>query len=224
MAVYTDRSATQRLVSLGVVAALHAGLIVLLLSRSAQIQVPLPLVLTAVRIVTPRTPPPEPPKLTPNLKMPELTPPPAPEILLVAPKIAGSTRAIVQVERGAPAVSHFGPATDDAGLGVDAAVSGGGGVRGRGSLLDFQAAVRRAVLARRVQPRLAWDRRNTCVINYTVTVARDGSLAGLTIDACAVPEINAAAAAAIRAAAPFPAPPDLGAPRTDVHGTLIFQP
>jgi protein TonB len=62
------------------------------------------------------------------------------------------------------------------------------------------------------------------VINYTVTVARDGSLAGLTIDACAVPEINAAAAAAIRAAAPFPAPPDLGAPRTDVHGTLIFQP
>jgi protein TonB len=84
--------------------------------------------------------------------------------------------------------------------------------------------VRRAVLARKVQPSLAWDRRNTCVINYVVSVGRDGSLAGLRIDACAVPEINAAAEAAIRAAAPFPAPPDLGGAHTDVHGTLIFHP
>lgn len=224
MAVYTDRPTTQRLVSLGVVAALHAVLILLLLSPSAHVEVAVPLVLQAVRIVTPRTPPSKPPQLAPVLKTPDLAMLPAPDILIAVPKVAAAPRAIVQVERPAPAVSHFGPATDDAGLGVEAAVSGGGGARGRGSLGDFQAAVRRAVLARRVQPRLAWDRRNTCVINYTVTVARDGSLAGLSIDPCAVPEINTAAAAAIRAAAPFPPPPDLGATRTDVHGILIFKP
>jgi outer membrane biosynthesis protein TonB len=104
------------------------------------------------------------------------------------------------------------------------ATTSGGGVRGRGSLGDFEAAVKRAVLRRKVQPALAWDRRNTCVINYTVSVARDGSLAGLSIDACAIPEINEAARNAIREAAPFPPPPDLGAPTYDVHGTLIFHP
>jgi protein TonB len=224
VAVYTDRPAAQRLVSLGGVAALHVGLIVLLLSSSPGVQVGVPLVLRAVRIVIPPRPPPPPPRLTPVLRMPDLAALPAPDILLVTPKVPAAPPAVVQVARRAPSVSHFGPATDDAGLGVDAAVSGGGGARGRGSLADFQASVRRAVLARRVQPRLAWDRRNTCVINYTVTVARDGSLAGMSIDACAVPEINAAAAAAIRAAAPFAAPPDLGAARTDVHGSLIFRP
>lgn len=224
VAVYTDRPATQRLVSLGVVAALHAGLIVLLLWPSARVQIGLPLVLRAVHIVTPLVPPPPPPNLTPVLMAPDRLLLPAPDIVSVAPKVAAAPRATVQAARPAPAASHFGPATDDAGLGVDVAARGGGGARGRGSLGDFQAAVRRAVLARRVQPRLGWDRRNTCVINYTVTVARDGSLAGLAIDPCAVPEINAAAAAAIRAAAPFPAPPDLGAAHTDVHGSLIFQP
>ena len=77
---------------------------------------------------------------------------------------------------------------------------------------EFEAAVKRAVLQRKRQPSLAWDRRNTCVVNYTVKIARDGSLAGLSIDPCAIPEINDAARNAIREAAPFPAPPDLGAP------------
>jgi protein TonB len=97
-------------------------------------------------------------------------------------------------------------------------------VRGRGSLGAFEAAVKRAILARKVQPALAWDRRNTCVVNYTASVAQDGSLAALHIDPCAVPEINQAAQAAIRGAAPFPPPPDLGGRSYDVHGTLIFHP
>ena len=84
--------------------------------------------------------------------------------------------------------------------------------------------MKRAILSRKVQPSLAWDRRNTCVINYTARVARDGSLAGFQIDACAIAEINGAAATAIQRAAPFPRPPDLGARIYDVHGTMIFHP
>jgi protein TonB len=131
---------------------------------------------------------------------------------------------VIRVAPAAPAVSHFGPAGSDSGLGVEVTTNAGGGARGRGSLADFQAAVKRAVLARKVQPSLAWDRRNTCVVNYTVSVAQDGALVGLSIDRCAVPEINAAAEVAIRGAAPFPPPPDLGAARTVVHGTLVFRP
>ncbi len=84
--------------------------------------------------------------------------------------------------------------------------------------------MKRAILRRKVQPTLAWDRRNTCVVNYTASVAADGGLAGFHIDPCAVPEINQAAQNAIRMAAPFPRPPDLGGRSYDVHGTLIFQP
>ncbi len=84
--------------------------------------------------------------------------------------------------------------------------------------------MRARVLAGKHQPTLAWDRRNTCVVNYRVSVGRDGALSGFTIDPCAIPEINEAARAAIRAAAPFPPPPELGAASTEVHGTLIFHP
>jgi protein TonB len=213
-----DRPGVPRAVSLAVVLVLHVLVIALLVSQSATVERVLPLVFVGVPIARPAPPPPQPPVLTPKLAMPDLAPIPAPEIAVVQPAAPRAVR------RVAPAVSHFGPATNDMGLGVEAATSAGGGARGRGSLGEFQAAVRRAVLARKVQPSLAWDRRNTCVINYVVSVGRDGSLAGLRIDACAVPEINAAAEAAIRAAAPFPAPPDLGGAHTDVHGTLIFHP
>jgi len=224
LAVYQDPPATQRIVSLGVVAGLHGLLIALLLSQTDTVQIGLPRVLQAVRILAPQRPKPPPPSLMPVLKLPDLAPIPAPDILIAQPASHRLLRAVVPMAPPAPAAAHFGPAADDAGLGIEVATTAGGGVRGRGSLADFQAAVRRAVLARRIQPALAWDRRNTCVVNYTVSVGVDGSLAGLSIDPCAVPEINAAAEAAIRAAAPFPAPPDLGAASTAVHGTLVFRP
>ncbi len=226
MAVYQEPAATRRIVSFGVVAGLHGLVIALLLSQTGTLQLALPRVLQAVRILPPRPSKPPPADLLPVLKLPDLAPIRAPDVEIAQPANPRAPRAIVPVARPStpPGAAHFGPATGDAGLGVEAATTAGGGAGGRGSLADFQAAVRRAVLARRVQPSLAWDRRRTCVINYTVSVGSDGSLAGLSIDPCAVPEINAAAEAAIRAAAPFPAPPALGASRAAVHGTLIFGP
>ena len=80
------------------------------------------------------------------------------------------------------------------------------------------------MLAAKRQPSLAWDRRNTCVVAYRVSVTRTGALAGFSIDPCGVPEINAAARATIQGAGPFPPPPDLGAAASEVHGSLIFHP
>ncbi len=224
MPVDFDRPVLRRALSLCVVAGLHALLIALIATQSTTVLRLLPREFVSMRILPSNPPPTPPPPLTPTLRAPDLPAPPLPDIVMAQTQAPPAPRAVRRAAPRAPAVAHFGPATDDMGLGVDVAATAAGGASGRGSLATFQAAVKRAVLARRVQPTLAWDRRNTCVVNYTVSVAPDGSLAGLHIDPCAVPEINAAAEAAIRAAAPFPPPPDLGGARTDVHGTLIFHP
>ncbi len=180
-----------------------------------------------VRLLLEDTPkPPPPPPIMPKLTPPELLPVPVPEIEVAPPPVASSApRAIQRIApRSAPTASHFGSASGDTGLGVNVATSVTGGSGSRGSLGDFEAAVKRAILARKVQPTLAWDRRNTCVVNYTAHVSRDGSLAGFRIEPCAIPEINEAARTAIMQAAPFPPPPDLGGRTYDVHGTLIFHP
>ncbi len=224
MSAYLDRPVAQRAVSLGVVGALHLAVLALILARSGAIEsllpAPSPVRILPSEVIRPPPPPPVPPP------PPEaLLPVPVPEIAVAPPPpSAAAPRAVLRAAPAGPPVAHFGAAGADEGLGIAAATSKAGGAGGRGSLGAFEARVKQAILARKVQPVLAWDRRNTCVVNYTATVARDGSLAGLAIDPCAIPEINAAARAAIREAAPFPPPPDLGAARYDVHGTLIFHP
>jgi protein TonB len=218
-----DEAAARRAVAFGAVLLLHLGLVAVLLD-SGSARAPLPAAVLPARLILP--PPRHPPPL-PSLPVPELAaaPPlavPVPEIRLAAPVEAAPAVARA-VARAGPPTSHFGAATE-AGLGIDIGARAGGGAGSRGSLAAFEAAVRRQVLAGKRQPVLAWDRRNTCVVNYRVSVSRAGAIAGFTIDPCAIPEINEAARAAIRAAAPFPPPPDLGAPSYEVHGSLIFRP
>ena len=215
----------QRAVSLGIVVLVHAGLIALILTQTGAIDALLPPAEPVKLLARDTPPPPPPPPIKPLLPPPELLPVPIPEIAVAPPPPSSSApRAIVRVGPTGPPLSHFGAASGDAGLGVAVATTGAGGARGRGNLGNFEAAVKRAILSRKVQPVLAWDRRNTCVVNYTASIARDGSLAGMQIDPCAIAEINDAARTAIREAAPFPPPPDLGARTYNVHGTLIFHP
>ncbi len=217
----------QRAVPLGIVVLIHVALLALILTQTGTLGGVLAPAEPVKLLASSTPPPPPPPPIQPKLPPPELLPVPLPEIAVAPPPPSSSApRAIVRVGPSGPPVSHFGAASGDgdAGLGVVAATSGAGGARGRGNLGDFEAAVKRAILSRKVQPVLAWDRRNTCVVNYTASIAQDGSLAGIQIDPCAIAEINEAARAAIRAAAPFPSPPDLGARTYNVHGTLIFHP
>ncbi len=201
------------------VAGLHVVLIAVLVSQSTAVRDTMPALLPLRMIPAPRPPP-------PPVPIPPLRLAPAPAIPVPDFKIAGAPPPPLakQAARAAPQAAHFGAASGDAGLGIDVAASAGGGNAGRGSLADFEAAVKRQVLARKRQPSLAWDRRNTCVVAYTVTITSTGALAGMTIEPCAVPEINQAARDAVSSAAPFPPPPDLGARTYAVRGSLIFRP
>jgi protein TonB len=218
-----DGRAAGRAAAIGAVLLLH-GVLVAMLAGGGLVARP-PAAIRPSRLILPPRRAPEP---TPLIPVPApVTPAPAlvvpvPEIRLAPSPLAGPARPLT-VARAGPPPAHFGTATD-AGLGIDVATSSVGGTGSRGSLESFQAAVRRRVLAGKRQPVLAWDRRQSCVVAYRVTVARSGALAGFSIDPCAVAEINEAARAAIRQAAPFPPPPDLGAATYDVQGSLIFHP
>lgn len=199
------------------VALFHVLLVALLLSASGVIPVPAPLLVTRLIFARPPLPAP-PPTPTPRLTAPAF-PVPVPEVRVMSPV---SPRAISAPIRPAPGPRFAGGG--DTGLALDIGGAATGGAGSRAGLEDFEAEVKRRILAQKRQPTLAWDRRNTCVVNYTVSVGAGGRLAGFRIDPCAVPEINAAARQAIAAAAPFPPPPALGAAAADVHGTLIFRP
>ena len=224
---YLDRTLAQRAVSLGIVVIIHVALLLLVLTQTGTLTAMLAPA-APVRLLASVTPPPPKPRRRSSRSCP---PPDLLPVPVAGDRGAGAPRRH-PVPRRAPSCGwgrpgrqcpHFGAASGDAGLGVVATTSGAGGARGRGNLGEFEAAVKRAILSRKVQPVLAWDRRNTCVVNYTATIARDGSLAAVQIDPCAIAEINEAARAAIRDAAPFPPPPELGARTYSVHGTLIFH-
>jgi len=219
-----DEPAAQRAISIAVVLALHIILIGVLITQSATVRAALLSVAPATLIKAAPETPKIPPKVEPNLK-PVLLPIPIPQVNVTPPPTQTSApRAIIRVGPQGPPVAHFGAGSGDEGVGVEATTSAGGGKQGRGSLGDFDAAVRAAILAKKHQPFMSDDRRRECVINYTVNVARDGSMAGFSIDPCAEPELNDAARQAIKNAAPFAPPPDLGAATYAVHGTLIFHP
>ncbi len=222
---YQERPLARRAATLGAVVLIHVALLALL-SATGNLPPVLAPILPAHLILAPAKPPPPPPRLPePKLEAPPAAFVPVPELQVAAPPPIQprALQAITRSSPTAPPTNHFGAATD-AGLGLDVAAASGGGAGTRGSLAGFEAAVRARVLAGKRQPTLAWDRRNTCVVNYRVTVTSSGGLADFSIDPCAIPEINEAARTAIRHAAPFPRPPDLGAATAEVHGTLIFHP
>ena len=219
-----DGSPLRRAVAGGAVVLLHALLLAGIVLAPAPFRRILPQTVATLLIQEPKRPPPPPPLPQPALAAPPPVNMPVPEIAMATPPALPPPPAAPRVRaRSAPPATHFGAATD-IGLGLDVATTSGGGAGTRGTLASFEAAVRRQVLAGKRQPSLAWDRRNTCVVGYRVTVSRTGTVAGFAIEPCAIPEINAAARTAVAQAGPFPPPPDLGAATYDVHGTLIFHP
>ncbi len=214
--------AVPRAAILGGVACLHVLLLVVLASTGVLPTIPSTVLPMRLFIQAP-TPPRLPPRIEPRLPAPTAVIVPAPDINLATPPPAQPTRAISRDAPVAHPAGHFGAATDS-GLGLDVAAHANGGAGARGNLAQFEAAVRARVLAARHQPVLAYGLRDTCVVNYRVLVGGDGALAGFSIDPCAVPQINQAARDAISHAGRFPPPPDLGAPSTEVRGSMIFRP
>jgi outer membrane biosynthesis protein TonB len=62
-----------------------------------------------------------------------------------------------------------------------------------------------------------------CLINYQITVDRQGNLLSYKIDPCTSPPVNAIAEARIKAAAPYPPPPDTGAATYTIYRSQVFH-
>ena len=216
--VETDRPVVRRVAAIGTVLLLHVAVLTVLAGNRMKRPVVSQLV---VRFIpAPRTQAVEPPRvITPRLATPPMFTPSV-TIELARPATNTAPRTASAMAPG-PA-GHFGAATVS-GLGLEVGRLAGGGAVDRGGLAAFEAAVRRQILAGKQQPVLGWDRRNTCVVGYTVHIDAGGRLSGYSIDPCAVPEINEAARSAIRRAA-FPRPPGFGGKDYEVHGSLVFRP
>ncbi|WP_323120207.1 TonB family protein [Burkholderia alba] len=72
-------------------------------------------------------------------------------------------------------------------------------------------------------PRAARLRREEGRIAYRLTLDPDGRVQRVDITSSGNDDLDAAARDAIRAAAPFPKPPDLGASAYQLAGTIVYQ-
>lgn len=72
-------------------------------------------------------------------------------------------------------------------------------------------------------PRSALMRQLEGRVAYTLVIGADGQLLSYTVEPSGKEVFDKAAAAAIEAAAPYPAPPELGAKAYQLHGVIAYQ-
>ena len=65
--------------------------------------------------------------------------------------------------------------------------------------------------------------RQECVVGYEVTIDRQGNIVSLKMDPCGNDKYDAAAEKAVRDAAPYQPPPDLGADTYVIQRRIIFR-
>lgn len=65
--------------------------------------------------------------------------------------------------------------------------------------------------------------RQECVVGYALTIDRQGNIVSLKMDPCGNDKYDAAAEAAVRNAAPYPPPPDLGAETYVIERRIVFR-
>lgn len=179
----------------------------------------------AVTVVRPQ-PVPLPPIKPVVLPKPAAAAPPLPKPIphaMPGPVTQARPKLRVQQTRPAPPVAHFGTSGAQAGLGLGLASPSGGGGSGHGSIGDFDDAVKQRIQAAKTYPPGIPYMWNECVVEYQVTVDRNGQLVSYKLYGCGNPFLDSAARAAILMAAPFPIPPDFGGSRYIVFGSLVFK-
>jgi outer membrane biosynthesis protein TonB len=67
------------------------------------------------------------------------------------------------------------------------------------------------------------DFRQQCVVDYEITVDRNGNMLSYKYEPCGNAKLDAAADAGLRKSGPFPPPPNLGAESYVIYGTQIFR-
>lgn len=188
---------------------------------------PPPLELELVIEQAPPPPPPPPPQ--PEEKKPT---PKAPVRIArhAADRLAKPEQKIQAPSDPGPPVHFLDPAGEVAeGSGAIGGGQGGSGKqsgaarRGMHVPSDYAEKVKSRIIAARTYPAEAMQKLQECFVSYTLTVDRNGTLVTYDIDRCGHPLLDQAARDAIAQAAPYPVPPDLGAERYDIHGSLVFR-
>jgi protein TonB len=189
---------------------LHAALVWLVLQQGV-IYVPPrePMSVTLVRPAPLPTPKPLPKPL------------PKPVVQVKAPQLRNLARhQSTPKPQPAPMVNHFAPA-DDNGLNLNLPPPPSG--TGKGSMGDFDDAVKDRIIANKTYPPGMKGMWNECVVSYRVTVDHTGQMLSYKLYGCGNPFLDSAARAAIMLSAPFPVPPDFGGDHYDVFGSLVYR-
>lgn len=183
-----------------------------------------------VELVIERPPPPPPPPPPEEEKKP---PPPKSATKVarnVSQKMAKREQKTLAPSDPGPPIYALDPSGDVAqGSGaVGGGQSGTGRQRGNNRLgmyapSDYADRVKSQIIANKVYPAEARQKLQECFVSYTVTVDGKGNMLAYDIDPCGHPLLDAAVREAILKAAPFPVPPDMGAERYDIHGSLVFR-
>ncbi|WP_085316066.1 TonB family protein [Derxia lacustris] len=214
--------------------ALHAGLAVYLWNWSHEPAPPA----APERVIEMVIAPPEPPKLIeppkpiepPKVKTieppraappkpapapavaPSVVPSPAPVAATPAPPEPAPAPAPVAAPASpappAPAAAHPGPPNSPDAIPTDYAN-------------QVFARINRIASGR--YPKAAMLRRQEGRIGYRLTLAPDGTLLGYELDKCGIEALDNAAEDALKAAAPFPKLPDLGAASYRLAGAIVYR-
>ena len=118
---------------------------------------------------------------------------------------------------------HFGAEGAQAGLGMDLGTPAGGGGNGHDLMGAFDDAVKQRIQEAKTYPPGLPYMWNECVVEYSVTIDRNGQFLDYKLWGCGDPFLDSAARAAILMAAPFPLPPDYGGNQYTVFGSLVFK-
>lgn len=175
-------------------------------------------------VIEPAPPPPPPPP--PEEKKPT---PKAPVRVArqAADKLAKPEQKVQAPTDPGPPVHFLDPAGEVAeGSGAIGGGSGkqsGAARRGMHVPSDYAERVKSRIIAARTYPAEAKQKLQECFVSYTLSVDRNGALLTYDIDRCGHPLLDQAARDAIAQGAPYPVPPDLGAERYDIHGSLVFR-
>ncbi|PRB81598.1 TonB C-terminal domain-containing protein [Pseudomonas sp. MYb185] len=222
-----------RLLVVGVSVALHAALVVWLMSSHfSHPQVPLPEAVAVELVELPAVPEPDPePEPEPEPEpISEPEPEPVPKPQPVPPKPV--QRAAPAKPAGPPAYA-FGDNQDWAPPPTPSA-SNPTATRGRPVPSAYADTVKNRVTANLRRPEGSVykpppgykgdpnDFKRQCYIPYEITVDAAGHMLHYTIDRCGDELLDAAAEQAVRSAGPFPPPPNQGAEQYIIYGTAIF--
>lgn len=88
---------------------------------------------------------------------------------------------------------------------------------------DYADKVKSRIIAAMSYPAEAKKNLQECFVSYTVSVDSNGNMLSYDIDKCGNDLLDQAVRNAILQAAPFPVPPNLGAERYAIQGSLVFR-